>query len=394
MKILIVNEYTAIRAGIDITVENDVSLLSEAGHEVREFSVRHGEFLELPLKKKLRILLASMLRKYMVKELQELINTFRPDVIHFHNIYNLLSYPIWKYIDKKGAKIIQHLQNYYPFCLNSFFFTKGDSCRSCFKNNSFAAGVLKGCYQNSLFKSLLVALNRVSPETYIQNSAKIDLFIAPSEYVKNEYIMAGIPKEKISVLRNVPEYLNQENDENNKLTPEDGYILFLGTVNKFKGADIFCEIASNMPEYKFVLSGSGPLLEVLKSKYPSVRNLIFTGYISGSEKNKILMGARLLIVPSIWEEPDPLVIYEAQSLGIPVAAFPKGGITESIDFSMGSFFLDSAEIEKITGQVRANIKNSKFASRSSDMGLRIVKKKSLHQDRLLTLLDYYNKPVE
>jgi glycosyltransferase involved in cell wall biosynthesis len=83
--------------------------------------------------------------------------------------------------------------------------------------------------------------------------------------------------------------------------------------------------------------GTGSELEKLKAAAKA--NIEFLGFASHSDKWRLLSTAKALIIPG--EEDFGLTAVEAQSVGTPVIAFKKGGITETvIDGKTGFFFLE------------------------------------------------------
>ena len=64
----------------------------------------------------------------------------------------------------------------------------------------------------------------------------------------------------------------------------------------------------------------------------------FLGPIWGEELNQILYGARFVIVPSLWHENFPYVIFQAFAAGKPVLGSHRGGIPELVGEERGLLF--------------------------------------------------------
>ncbi|WP_060466001.1 glycosyltransferase family 4 protein [Acinetobacter sp. LMB-5] len=95
-------------------------------------------------------------------------------------------------------------------------------------------------------------------------------------------------------------------------------IIFLGRLESVKRGWLFCEIAKRMPQYEFYVLGQtfreeSKNNEIMKG-YQNIDNLHFAGHVEGSEKEKFLKDAKLLINTSIHEAL-PISFLEALSFG-------------------------------------------------------------------------------
>ena len=59
-------------------------------------------------------------------------------------------------------------------------------------------------------------------------------------------------------------------------------------------------------------------------------NIVFTGYIAYSEMPKYLQLANVAVIPSVWDDPFPTTVLEAQAMGLPIIASNRGGIPEEV----------------------------------------------------------------
>jgi glycosyltransferase involved in cell wall biosynthesis len=61
----------------------------------------------------------------------------------------------------------------------------------------------------------------------------------------------------------------------------------------------------------------------------------FVGQLWGNEVDAEMLGTAALVVPSIWHEVSPLVVYQAMTLGVPVIASRVGGIPDLLSEGRG-----------------------------------------------------------
>ena len=108
MKILLVNKYHFIKGGAERAYFDMARILSERGHEVAFFSMKHPSNLSTPWEKYFienidyqntdlsfwqgLTLAGKILFNFDARQkLESLINDFQPDIAHLHNIYHQLS---------------------------------------------------------------------------------------------------------------------------------------------------------------------------------------------------------------------------------------------------------------------------------------------------------------
>jgi len=136
-------------------------------------------------------------------------------------------------------------------------------------------------------------------------------------------IEGGYDQTKIDVLENgvpLPEYTSSN--------PVGGHVAYVGRMREEKGVDTLLKVARKLPACKFVFVGDGP--ERARWEAASTANCSFLGTQSSAEVEQIYRTARLIVVPSLWWEPCPLVVLEAMSHGRPVVAARSGGLPELV----------------------------------------------------------------
>ena len=106
------------------------------------------------------------------------------------------------------------------------------------------------------------------------------------------------------------------------------YYLYLARIEEDKGINLFCEAISNL-NLKGIVVGDGYLREPLKKKYP---NIIFTGWLSGNDKQSYIAKSKCLVLTSLGYETFGLVVAEMKSFGIPsIVPEPSAASDQVID---------------------------------------------------------------
>jgi glycosyltransferase involved in cell wall biosynthesis len=159
-------------------------------------------------------------------------------------------------------------------------------------------------------------------------SEEIDAYIAISSFVKDKFIQAGFPANKIFVK---PNFVDPDPGERSGC---GDYALFLGRLSPEKGLLTLLEAWERLPSaVPLVIAGDGPMrhrleLEVASKRLRSVR---FAGQLKRSEGHDAIKKAAFLIVPSVWNEPFGVVVAEAFACGTPVLGAFAGAIQEMLD---------------------------------------------------------------
>jgi glycosyltransferase involved in cell wall biosynthesis len=141
--------------------------------------------------------------------------------------------------------------------------------------------------------------------------------------------------------------------------------LFAGAIVPEKGvlhlARAFVRLAAQMPNVCLALAGASSLWGTtltrdLHSGYEAeVRNalrelhdaqkIVFLGKVAAAEMPAIYAAADVVVIPSVWREPFPLVGLEALASGRPVIASNTGGLSEMIDEQTGVLVTPGDEAE-------------------------------------------------
>ncbi len=367
MKILQVNKYHYPRGGADRYYLDLGERLESAGHEVAYFAMNHPRNLKTPWSKYFvsRVSYNEQVWKYALKipgrtlysfeaksKFKRLLHDFKPDVIHVHNIYHQLSPSILDAATKAKIPVVMHLHDYKLVCPNHALFVGGKVCEKCLSGN-YTACIKQRCVKDSLPASILAAGEMYLHHKVLKIYAKnINLFIAPSLFLKNLLIRAGWPAEKIEVINNafstgLPVPLT---------TKREDYFLYYGRLSEEKGVDVIIKAINNNKNLKLKIAGSGPAdidLQTLGAEAARSNRLDFLGWREGQALSTLIAQARAVIIPSRWYENFPLTALEALSFGTPIIASNIGGLPEIVNNLNGSLVPpdDASALEQAMSEV-------------------------------------------
>jgi len=175
-----------------------------------------------------------------------------------------------------------------------------------------------------------------------------DRVIAISEFVKRNIIKNyGVPESKISLVHNgidyyIPQRFNIRKNEK--------VVLFLGRLTLQKGPDYFIEAAKKVldfdPDVKFIIFGTGDMEHKLVQRVAELgigNNVLFGGFVTGSEVDKAFQLADLFVMPSV-SEPFGLTPLEALRNNVPVIISKQSGVSEVLKNALKVDFWDIDEL--------------------------------------------------
>ncbi|GGH15252.1 glycosyltransferase [Mucilaginibacter phyllosphaerae] len=134
----------------------------------------------------------------------------------------------------------------------------------------------------------------------------------------------------------------------NQHIAEDAPLMFLGRLDKIKGAHTAIKVAK-ATHHKLILAGNIPTtpdnLHYYKTEIePLIDNdrITYVGALNDREKNTYLQQAKALLFPIEWDEPFGMVMIEAMACGTPVIAFKRGSVPEVVQEGINGFVVKDA----------------------------------------------------
>lgn len=326
MKILLCNKFYYRRGGDCIFTMNLAQLLKAKGHEVAIYAMDYPENEASEWTKywptnmsKFDAFIRPFGASQVKKGFSQLLQDFKPDVVHLNNIHTQLSPIIAQLAHEFGCKVFWTLHDTKLVCPCYTCMRDGKWCTECFTDKT--AVIKHRCMPGSVPGAIIGYLEQKkwSKEKLQENT---DLFLPPSRFMMDTCVAGGYDADKFKVLCN---FIDVDKVKNPSFNKED-YFVYLGRVNEVKGLRTLCKAASQLP-YKLIVIGDGELLTNLKEQYTNVE---FKGTMQWNDFRPILENARFMVLPSEWSENNPLTVIESQSLGTPVLGARIGGIPELI----------------------------------------------------------------
>lgn len=321
-KVLLVHNFYQIPGGEDQVFQAEATLLEERGTEVVRYTVHNDAVRDLG---PLELAMVTLWNRRTQQAVGELLRSERPDVVHVHNTFPLVSPSIHYAAWAAGVPIVQTLHNYRLICPMAEFYRDGGACEDCLGRVPWP-GILHACYRNSRLASSGVAALITFHRALGTWRRKVARFIALTEFARGRFVAAGLPPERILVK---PNFLAGD--------PGSGggrgdYALYVGRLVESKGIDTLLAAWSEtaeLPPLKIV--GEGPLEGQVSAWCASRSGAEWLGRRPRDEVLVLMRGAGALIFPSRWYEGFPMVIVEAFASGLPVVTSALGSMASIVE---------------------------------------------------------------
>jgi len=321
MKILLAHNFYGQPGGEDTVFNAEKALLREKGHEILEYTADNKT---IKTGSQLSVALQCVWSAPSYSRMLPLIREFKPDVVHFHNTFPLISPSAYYACKKASVPVVQTLHNYRLLCPNAMFYRNGGVCEDCLGKLPWR-GVLHACYRKSTMASAAVATMLAVHRLLKTWQKKVDAYITLTEFAREKFIEGGLPAEKIHVK---PNFVHSDPG-----TRENGgsYALYVGRLSPEKGVKVMLDAWERTEGVPLRIVGDGPLRDEV-SRVAGKRGaggIEVLGRLSKDAVIEQMKGASFLVFPSLWYEMFGMVVAEAYACGVPVIA-PKLGPMEAI----------------------------------------------------------------
>jgi glycosyltransferase involved in cell wall biosynthesis len=343
VRVLHVNKYLYRRGGAESYMLDVAAMQAAAGHEVEFFGMDHPEnpprryaahfppHVELePPPPGVRRRLAATARMVWSPQarrgMDEVLECFRPDVVHLHNIYHQLSPSVLRPLAERRLPAVMTLHDYKLVCPSYLMLDHGRVCEACLDGH-FVHAVTRRCKDGSLPASAVLAL-----ESTVHRATRaygpVPVFICPSRFMAAKMAAGGVYPDRLAVLSNFVDA--------GPITPKSrpgGGVVYAGRLADEKGVDVLVEAVGRLGGARLEVAGDGPrraALEALAADRAPGR-VRFHGRLPRERLLELVRSAAVAVMPSRCHENQPMAVLEAFACGVPVVATDLGGLPELVE---------------------------------------------------------------
>ena len=344
MKVVIAHSRyrTNAPSGENLVVEQEAAALRAVGHDVSAFERCSDDIGSWSPAERVAVPARISRNRPVRRALTETLLRERPDVLHVHNTFPLLSPSVLLAARDAGVPVVATIHNYKLLCASGDFFRSGSICHDC-AGGRLLPGVEHGCYRGSRVATVPVvtglAVNRrlwrelVSAYVFI-SAAQRDLMQAlelPSArvFVKHNFVQEPAPPPIRRRRRHGASYVG-------RLDAAKGTPQLMAAWDSFRTRHPTSELTLTM-------AGRGPLESAVEAWAARDPQVDYRGLVSRAEARELVSGGLAAVVPSAWEETFGLVAIEAMASGTAPVAPATGSFPELIEDGVdGVLFRDGA----------------------------------------------------
>lgn len=389
MHILKVHNFYTQPGGEDTVFQSEVNLLRLSGHQVSEYLEYNNKIEDM---NKISVAFQTLWSFSSYQKLSLFLKEIKPDLVHFHNTFPLISPSAYYACKDLGLPVIQTLDNQRLICPASTFYRNGKLCLECFGKQTAWPGVFHACYHDSYFQTAIVASMLALHKWLRTWQTKVDAFLCSTNFYRDLFMRAGFPPNKIVVM---PHFVKQPAVQY-AAKIKNSYALFVGRLDPEKGVSTLLE-AWRFLDFPLKIRGSGRLEEKAKEfvRQNAMHNVEFVGRLEEQELSELISGARFLIMPSEgYYETFGMVIIEAFARSIPVIASNIGVVPELVSDKKTGLLFEPGNASDLAGKARWLWDHPVEARLMGGNGFAVYQDRFTEDECYKTLIDLYERLME
>ncbi len=400
MRILFCNKYNYPFSGTEVYLFELMDLLRARGHEVALFSmadlrgdptpydlhfVPHIDFKEnCGLWPKIRRAGHAIYSQEARRRMRAMIQEFRPDVAHVRNIYHHLSPSILWQLKAQHVPVIYHLNDFKLLCPSYNLVSRGKPCEAC-EGGAFWHALQPRCYPG------LGARLTLTLEAYVHRwlgtyRKCVDLFVAPSQFVRDKFIEHGWDASRFQVLHHFQEIRESPRPSAEKDAP----VLYFGRLSAEKGVDDLLRAMQRHPQLRLIVAGDGPERENLEQLAVSLKlaNIEFVGHIGPPQRDSLIAQSRFTVLPSHAYETFGKTILESFAQGRAVVASDTGSRRELVRDGQTGVLYPTGNVDRLAAAIGTLAAHPDLAEHLGHTAWQLVRQRytpEAHYQKLLAL---------
>lgn len=349
------------------------------------------------------------------------VERLKPDVVHVFNLFNL-SGSLLDVFEEFGLPVVFTPTSFWP--INKTMILTKPSGEICDGPDELSANCLE-CWgvekyvppetlpsipdkqeryrvlarralsepQNAQLKPVRAMLER---NRYLRErfNRVVDVILSPNDFMSRTLVANGIDPDLIEISPYGMDTSGFETARTPRSESGELRIGFIGSINRLKGLHVLIEA------FKKLSPGSGATLRVCGglNGWPEYAREVyelaegdtrinFAGSFPNEEMVAELGRIDVLVVPSVWHENTPLVVYSAFAAGIPVVASRAEGLSAVVRHEVNGLLFEPGNAEDLAGQLRRLLQESGLLE---ELGSRATHTRSI-KDSVDELLELYER---
>ena len=346
MRILLVHNFyrSGAPSGENRVVEQDLDQLRAAGHDVELHAVSSDAIDGYPAVRKALLPARVIWSPRAKRDLAATLERWKPDVVHLHNTFPLLSASVLAATRAAGVATVATLHNYRLLCAGGSFFRDGHVCHECLPQRTWP-GVRHGCYRESVAATVPLSLaNLVHARRWRHD---VDVLLTLSSAQRRLFVDGGFPADRTFVKPNwVPDRPVRSATD----LADPPALAYLGRLAPEKGIDLLMAAwdlllaTSPDPAPTLTIAGGGPLEPAVRAWATTRPSVSFVGHVEADGCARITSRSLASVVPSVWEETFGLVVIVSMAAGVPAIAPAHASFPDFIRSGRDGILVDPGSV--------------------------------------------------
>jgi glycosyltransferase involved in cell wall biosynthesis len=266
------------------------------------------------------------------------LDGFRPDVVHCHNLYHQLSPSVLRPVARRRIPAVMTVHDYKLVCPTyRLLDAAGQSCERCV-GGSVVNVVRHRCQSGSRAQSAVLMVES-GLHRRLGAYDPIGAFLCPSEYLTGLMARAGYGDR----VRHLP--LGCELSSVRARTGTGTGVVYGGRLSAEKGVDHLLAAVARTDDLTLTVCGDGPQRAQLEAQGRALLGdrVRFLGHIDRSALLGIIATASVVAVPSVWAENQPLMVIDALACGVPVVSGDAPALRELVRDGVSGIAVDARD---------------------------------------------------
>lgn len=349
------HNHHADKGGAMEVLAHEAEMLSGAGHQVEQLTLEATERMRIS---GARAAAKAVWNRDVGVQLDHRITAFRPDVVHVHTPFPLMSPVVFRVAHRRGVPAVTTLHSYRYSCVAGTCWRDGHVCEDCVGARLKLAGVRHRCYHDSLGASGALTAGLVVHRSLGTFHDSVACYLTLTDFSRRLLIRDGFPAERIVVKPNSvpdPGFVPQARTDERR-------IVFVGRLIEIKGVRALLDAWTLAPPgMRLVIVGDGPLRGLVEQRVSHDASIDYVGWVHETEVTALMGGAEAVVVPSEWYEGLPLVILRSLAVGTPVVVSDMETFSESVAADDVGWSFRVGDVEDLAKRLSALVADPELA---------------------------------
>lgn len=296
---------------------------------------------------------------------------------HTIDIWNPHSFRVIKSILVKEKPDVVHVHNFKGLSLSVFDAVKSLNLPLIFTAHDYSlicprANLLNShgeiCCNPSILCKVYVRIQKHLVD------GKPDLVTAPSQFVIDKLKENGLFEDVTAI--KLPLGIKLNSNERIEKDYDVIDILYAGNLSRHKGVHILIKAFKEIKHdnIRLHITGKGKDAEEFRKLAGSDPKIKFYDFVPEEKLRELYKMANIVVVPSIWYENSPVVIYESFRHQTPVIGSRIGGIPELVEEGENGFLFTPGSVEELKNILEDLINSPEKLQKLENRAFKSVKK--------------------